>query len=140
MLLISDYFVNAILEHIGGGSAYSQPTLYLALLKAIPVHQTASPPTEVSGGSYARQAITWSTAANSRKINSAAVTFPAPSADWATAAAPVVAIAITDASSSGNWLLAHALCKPRIIVSGDPAPKFDIGAIVMALGRGLTGG
>ena len=126
-LLISDYLSNLFLEASLRNSAYSQPAaVYAALLKAVPIRQTATPASEVSGGSYARQAMTFGAAANGRSLLSAAITFPTPTADWATASAPVVAVAIMDATSSGNWMYAAVVC-PKVILSGDPAPKLLIG-------------
>jgi hypothetical protein len=57
------------------------------------------------------------------------VTFPTPTANWATDAAPIIAVAVMDAASSGNWLVAHVLCKPRRVLSGDQAPTFKVNAI-----------
>lgn len=128
-MIISDYLANALLNHTFRNSAYTAPsTVYVALFTAIPVKQTAGPSGEVSGGSYARQAVTFGAAANGRVLNSAAVTFPAPTADWAAASGPIVAVALMDANSSGNFLVAVPVC-PRVVVNGDQPPKFDIGGL-----------
>ena len=96
--------------------------------------------TEVSGGSYARVAVTsslanWagtqsagSTVASSgtggTTSNNVAVTFPAPTANWGS----VVEFCVFDASSSGNLLFRTALTVPKTINNGDAAPSFAIGA------------
>jgi hypothetical protein len=59
---------------------------------------TALTPTEVSGGSYARQAITFNAAASGIKDNSAQITIPIP------AGTTVIAISEYDASTAGNML------------------------------------
>lgn len=59
---------------------------------------TALTPTEVAGGSYARQSITHAAAASGIKDNNGAITIPIP------AGTTVIAVAEYDASSSGNLL------------------------------------
>lgn len=129
MLLVSDYLMNKFLDHTFRATTYTAPAaVYLALLKAIPIRQTATPASEVTGTGYARKAITFGAAANGRVLNSAAVLFDAPTADWATEAGPIVALAIMDAESAGNWLVATPICS-RIVLNGDPKPEFEIGAL-----------
>jgi len=54
--------------------------------------------TEVAGGSYARQAVTWGAAASGAATNTGALTIPIP------AGSTVVALAYYDAVSAGNLL------------------------------------
>ena len=54
--------------------------------------------TEVAGGSYARQAVTWGAAASGAATNTGALTIPIP------AGSTVVALAYYDALSAGNLL------------------------------------
>lgn len=130
MMLVSDYFMNMILdEKFRAQSATAISAVYLGLFKAVPIEQTASPASEVSGGAYARKQITFGTAAaNARILSTAAIQFDLPTADWATASSPVVAVAVMDASSSGNWLVAMPICA-MIIVKGQPVPPIQIGGI-----------
>jgi hypothetical protein len=57
---------------------------------------TALPSTETSGGSYARQAITWAAAAGGARANSAQLTIPIA------AGQTIVAASVHDALSAGN--------------------------------------
>jgi hypothetical protein len=59
---------------------------------------TALTPTEVSGGSYARQSITHAAAASGIKDNSAQISVPIP------AGTTVIAVSEYDASTAGNML------------------------------------
>lgn len=59
---------------------------------------TALTPTEASGGSYARQAITFAAAASGIRDNNAQIVIPIP------ASTTVVAVSGYDASTSGNML------------------------------------
>jgi hypothetical protein len=79
--------------------------------------------TEVTGGSYARTAVTFSVSGDTA-TNSAAVEFPAATANWGT----VVAVGVFDNSSA---LVAYAnLSTSRTVNSGDvfriPSGDLDI--------------
>src|SRR5688572_15936538 len=101
---LTNFAENKLLDHILGKTSYTMPTTYVGLFTAAPGE--AGGGTEVSGGSYARQALQPTTAAASGAAdNSADVTFPAASADWGT----VTHVGIFDASSGGNLLLYAAL-------------------------------
>ncbi len=123
----STYLANEILDHVLGGGDYSRPaTVYCALYTTLP-DADGSGGTEVTGGSYARVAITnngtnFPAAAAGQKSNGAAITFPAPSADWGA----VVGAALLDASSGGNLLYIGPFSIPKTINNGDPA--FEIPA------------
>ena len=71
--------------------------------------------TEVSGGSYARQSISWNTPASGAVTNSADVTFPQATADYGT----VTHIGIYDASSAGNLLYHGALSASKSVTTND---------------------
>ena len=76
-----------------------------------------------SASSYARQAITFGSAAASGSIsNTATVTFPVATADYTNTAASgstVTCLAIMDASTAGNVLFYGALTVPKQVSSGD---------------------
>ena len=108
----SDYWGNKLLNFSLGGAALSAPTtVYLALFNVMPT-KASTGATEVSGGSYARQAITCSSAnfpaASAQLIklanNGASVTFPTATADWSTPSVPTVGWGFYDAVTSGNLL------------------------------------
>ena len=78
--------------------------------------------TEVSGGSYARTAVTWAAAvpgAPSTKNPSGPVTFPTATADWAAGATLIVAAAIFDAATVGNMIWYGSLNVNRNVLNGD---------------------
>jgi len=117
---------------LGQTALPSVPTVYIGLYTATPTDVNASG-TEVTGGSYARVAVTnnttnWPAATGtnpSTKANGVAVTFPAPTANWGTA----VAFSIYDAPTGGNELFWGPLAANKTINSGDPAPSFAIGTL-----------
>jgi hypothetical protein len=120
----SNYLENKVLDHVFGGVSYTAPaTLYVALFTSDP-GETGSG-TEVSGGSYARQTVTFTVTGN-QASNTAAVEFPTATGSWGT----VTYAAIYDASTSGNLLAYGALTTSKTIASGDvlriPAGDFDI--------------
>lgn len=100
----SDYLENKLLDLVLGGVAFSAPaSVYAALFTVAPSDSGGG--TEVSGGSYARVAITNNTtnfpsASAGTKQNGTAITWPTASASWGT----VVAIGLFDAASAGNLL------------------------------------
>lgn len=100
----SNYLENALLDHVLGGGDYTRPaTVYAALFTVAPGEAAGG--TEVTGGSYARVAITnnatnFPAASGGSKSNGTAITFPQASANWGT----VVALGVFDASTSGNLL------------------------------------
>jgi hypothetical protein len=136
---LADYAENKAIDAILRGQALSAPaTGYVALYTTCPTDSTAG--TEVTGGSYARVAITsslanWagtqsagstvaSTGTGGTTSNNVAITFPAPTANWGT----VVCWGILDASTAGNLWIYSALTTPKTINSGDAAPSFAAGA------------
>lgn len=137
---MSNYLENKIVDAFLRAQAYTMPaTVYVAL--ATSASSDTACGTEVSGGSYARVAVTsslanWagtqsagSTAASSgtggTTSNNAAVTFPAPTANWGT----VTGFCVFDASTSGNLLFYAALTASKTVNNGDAAPSFAIGAL-----------
>lgn len=139
----SDYLENQTVDHIFRTASFTKPThLYVALFTAAPSDSGGG--TEVTGGSYARVDIpplnsNWtatqggttgaSSGTGGQTSNAVAITFPAPTANWGT----VTHFAIFDASSGGNMLIWDALTASRTILSGDPAPSFAVGALVITI-------
>ena len=107
---------NALLSAVLRNVSYTSPaTVYAALFTVAPTPSTAG--TEVSGGSYARVAVTFGAPALGVTSNSAPVAFPTATADWGT----VAAVAIMDALSGGNLLYFGALTTPKAVDNGDTA-------------------
>lgn len=124
----SDFLENELLDHVLGNAAYTAPaTVYIALYTAAPTD--AGGGTEVTGGSYARVAVTnnatnWPAASGGAKSNGTAVTFPTATANWGT----VVAFGILDAASAGNLLYWADLTTSKAVNNGDTA-SFAVGDI-----------
>lgn len=129
----SDYMENKVLDIIGGVTFTAPATLYVGLLTTAPNDASTSgalsPGVEVTGGSYARVAVTnnatnFPAASGGAKANGTAITFPAPSANWGI----VVAFIISDvASGAGNILYWGLITPNKTINNGDPAPSFAVG-------------
>lgn len=135
MAAFTNYLENKLIDHIFQNTAFTSPsTLYVALFTAVSDGE-AGTVTEVSGGSYARVAVTanssnWSDATgnNGTTSNVNAVTFPAATADWGT----VTHFGIYDASTAGNLLVYAALTSSRNITNGS-TPSFAAGALTVQI-------
>ena len=102
----------------------TRPTAwYLGLFTTAPGE--AGGGTEVSGGSYARQSVTFSVSGN-LATNTAALEFPVATADWGT----ITHVAVFDASTGGNQIAYAALSTSKTIATGDvlrvPTGDLDI--------------
>ena len=144
MAALSDYMENKIIDAMLRGQAFPTiATAYVALFTATPADAAGG--TEVTGGSYARVAVTsslanWagtqsaaSTVASSGTSgltsNNATITFPAPTANWGV----VTSIGVFDASTAGNLLFYSALTASKTINNGDPAPNFPAAALTLTI-------
>jgi hypothetical protein len=111
---MSNYLENALINVTLRATAYTAPaTVYVSLWTSDPTD--AGSGTEVSGGSYARTAVTFAAPSNGVTTNSADVTFPTCTATWGT----VGWIGINDASTSGNLLYHTPLDTSKTIDTGD---------------------
>ena len=111
---MSNFLENALINATLRNTTYtSVATVYVSLWTSDPTD--AGSGTEVSGGSYARTAVTFAAPSNGVTTNSADVTFPTATASWGT----VGWIGINDASTSGNLLYHTALDTSKTIDSGD---------------------
>jgi hypothetical protein len=141
-----DWFFRAQAIGLNGATAAAgtgPATLYVALLTAAP--SDAGGGTEVSGGSYARVAVTsslanWagtqgagtttaSSGTSGTTSNNNAITFPAPTANWGV----VTHAAIYDASSGGNLVAWSALSASKTVNNGDAAPSFPAGSLTFQI-------
>jgi hypothetical protein len=114
MAAMSNYLENAIVNAVLRNTSYTSPTtVYVALFTSDPTD--AGTGTEVSGGSYARKAITFGAPSNGVTSNSATVTFDQATGSWGT----VTYMALYDASTSGNMLIYGALTTSKTITTGD---------------------
>ena len=85
---------------------------YLGLFTAAPGE--AGGGTELSGNAYARQAITF-TVSGDTASNSAALEFPAATANWGT----ITHVAVFDALTVGNMIAYATLTASKLIETGD---------------------
>ena len=114
MAEISNYLEDALINGTIRGTTYTAPTtVYVGLYTSDPTD--ANTGTEVSGGSYARTAVTFAAPSNGVTTNNADVTFTQATASWGT----VGWIGILDSLSGGNLLYHTPLDVAKTIDSGD---------------------
>lgn len=141
MSAISDFLENKLIDQLfRGQTAASTGTLHIALLTSAPSDSGGG--TEVSGGSYARVAVTsslanWagsqgagtttaSSGTGGQTSNNAAINFPTPTANWGA----VTHFGIYDAASGGNLLFWGALTISKTINQADSV-TFPAGSLAI---------
>jgi hypothetical protein len=104
----TNYLEDKVLNHVFGGNAYTQPSLYVALFTKGPGE--AGGGTEVSGFNYARQSTTMSVAgsAPTEATNDADIAFPAAAGPFGR----VTHAGVYDALTGGNLLAWATLTDP----------------------------
>lgn len=138
----TDYAENKLIDYLFRGQASGIPATWYVGLDTVACSDTGGG-TEVTGGSYARVAVssslanwagtqsasstTASSGTNGTTSNNAAITFPAPTANWGS----VTSVRVWDASSSGNAWLCFNLTTSKTINNGDAAPAFSAGALTV---------
>jgi len=114
MAELSNFLENALINATLRNTSYTSPSVvYLGLYTSDPTD--ADTGTEVTGGSYARQAITFGAPSNGVSTNSAAIEFPQATGNWGT----IGWVGIEDALSGGNLLYHTALDASKTISTGD---------------------
>jgi hypothetical protein len=109
---LTNYLEDKLIDHFLGTTSYTMPAdVYIALFTVAPTDNGGG--TEVTGGSYARQVATFSTASAGATSNNSNVDFTGMPA------ATTVAIGIFDASTSGNMLLYGTLTTNKTTDAGD---------------------
>jgi hypothetical protein len=127
MAEMSNFLENALINATLRNTSYTSPSVvYLGLYTSDPTD--ADTGTEVSGGSYARQAITFGAPSNGVTTNTAAIEFPQATASWGT----VGWIGIEDALTGGNLLYHSPLDASKAIATGDIF-KIAIGSLSVTL-------
>jgi len=121
MAELSDYMENKIINDM-----LRTVAAYVALYTAAP--SDAGGGTEVSGGSYARQAAGLSAASGGVSSNAADVTFPAATASWGT----ITHVGLFDASTAGNLMMWSPLDANKTIANGDTF-KINLGDLDVIL-------
>lgn len=114
MTALSNYAENALTDHLLGTATFTSPTtVYLALYTNNPGEGNTG--TEVTGGSYARQSITFGAAVGGTASNNADVQFPTATASWGT----VTHWGLFDAATGGNFLFYSTFDVNKPVTSGD---------------------
>jgi hypothetical protein len=127
MAEMSNYLENALINATLRNTSYTSPsTVYVGLFTTDPTD--AGTGTEVTGGSYARVAVTFGAPSDGVTTNSGAVEFAQATASWGT----ITHIGILDASTSGNLLYHTALDVSKAIDTGDIF-KIAIGSLSVTL-------
>jgi hypothetical protein len=117
---------NRLLDASLGTAAYTAPTGAMKLALETSTGTNASAGTEVTGGSYARQTITFAAASAGAASNSNAITFTAMPA------ATVTGAEIYDSAGTPRRAWVGALSASKTVASGDSL-SFAIGAVVITL-------
>ena len=129
---MSDYLENKLVDYVFRGQAYTAPTTVLSPSPPLPErhrlrhrsHRRLLCPggrhvvPGQLGGTQSAGSTTASTGTSGTISNNAAITFPAPTANWGT----VVEYCVFDASTAGNLLFRAALTTSKTINNGDAAP------------------
>lgn len=109
---LSDYLEDKVLDHILGTTTYTKPSaVYLALYTTTPTDSTSG--TEVSGGSYARQLITFGASSSGAASNNTSVDFSLMPA------CTVTGVAVCDAQTSGHILVYGSLSSSKTLAAND---------------------
>ena len=127
MAEMSNYLENKLLDHVLRNTSYTSPTtVYVGLYTSNPDEGNTG--TEVSGGSYARQSLSVTTASGGIVTSSADVSFPQATGSWGT----ISHIGLLDALTSGNLLMYTELTTSKVIESGDVL-KIATGSLTASL-------
>jgi len=106
---ISNFLEGKLLDHIFNQNTYTPPsTVYIGLSTADPT-EDGSGLAEPTGGSYAREAITFGAASSRRVTQDAKVTFTKATDSWGT----ISHWALFDAQTSGNMLAYGSITTPK---------------------------
>ena len=116
MSAASDYLELKVLDHVLGNTTYTPATnLYLGLWTQDDGLEAGTVTSEISGGSYAREVITFDAAASGSSANTSTVTFTTATGNWGT----ITHVAVMDAATSGNVLFHGAVTTSKTIETGD---------------------
>jgi hypothetical protein len=122
----TDYLENLTLDHIFRAVAYTPvTTCYVALYTTTPT-DVGTDGVEVTGGSYARQAVTFGAASAGVIANTGVLTFAN------LPACTVLGFAVVDALTAGNVLTADPLTASRTFAAADNG-TFVAGALTVSV-------
>lgn len=122
----SDYLEDTLLNHTLRNTAYTPATsIEIALFTTLP-GEDGTGGVEVTGGSYARQTVTFGAASAGVVSNTGAVTFPVATAAWGT----ILGIGYYEGSGGGNLLYFGLLTTSKTVGIGDQL-SFASGALTV---------
>jgi hypothetical protein len=121
----TNFLEDKVLNLLRATSITAPATIYVALFTVAPGE--AGGGTEVTGGAYARTAVTFSAPSGGQVVNSGTVTFPTPTAGWGT----IVGWGLMDALTAGNMWYYSDQTPNKLVSSGDTV-QFAAGAIVVS--------
>lgn len=129
----TQYLRKKLGDHSIGKLAFTMPTTVFAALFTANPTDAGSLASEVTGGSYARQAITTPMGAFDATTGIATlvtdVFFPTATGNWGT----ITYIAIIDALTVGNMLYYQAIPSPRNVSTGSRAVHLKAGLFQIQL-------
>lgn len=145
MAALTNYGENKVIDALFRGESLGAPaTWYFSLLVSDPT-ETGAAGTEVTGGSYARAAVTTSLAnfsgtqsagstvassgTSGTSSNNLSITFPAPTANWGT----ITHIGLMDALTGGNCWAYGAVSPNKTVNNGDSAPSIPAGSFTFQI-------
>lgn len=96
---LTDYLENKLLEHSVGKASFTMPTSAKLALFLVAPADDGTGGTEVSGGAYARQTVTWTNAVGGSISNASDIVFPTATANWGL----VIAGAVYDQGTNMLW-------------------------------------
>jgi hypothetical protein len=127
MAELSNYLENNLLDHVLRGTSYTSPTtVFVGLYTSDPGDDHSG--AECTGGAYARQILSVTTASGGIVTSSADVTFPQATDAWGT----ISHIGLLDAVTAGNLLMHTPLTTSRAIETGDVL-KISSGSLTASL-------
>lgn len=120
----SNYLEEALLNHVLRAIPFTPPAgVFVALFTVAPTEVT--PGTEVSGGAYIRQPVTFGVPSGGTSASTADVTFPIATLGWGT----VTSFGLFDQVSGGNLLYYANLTAPRDVLVNDEI-RFPAGQLL----------
>lgn len=127
MTAMSNWLESRLLDHVLRNSAMASPvTVYAALFTSDPTD--ADTGTEVSGGSYARQAVSFGVVVSGETSNTAVITFPTATATWGV----ITHVGIYNAVSGGNLLFHGPLSSSELVLASQTF-AFGVGDLKVSL-------
>lgn len=129
MAALSNYAENKVLDHLVGKTAFTMPTVSIALYTTAPTDSTSGTEVSTSGTAYARKATAgadWNAASGGSISNANAFEWSTATAAWGT----VVAAALVD--GSGNILAYGTAAASKVIDTGDTY-RIPAGSLTLTL-------